>query len=161
MDESKRKLISNNEKEIKRMKFKNLKEHIQHCCLTISGCGKCDDGNCCINYSKQAINLYEKKRLRLIPNGIANIPKFDIKIYEKPVAVSTIVECLLLCKECNHNHMQDCVINVVRSSTERILFGDNVDDYKGSVLQHVMELNKIHPEIGTSIMNCYKQIKKR
>lgn len=142
-----------------RMDFTSLNSRVDHCCLKMDGCERCNEGNCNIAYCKEVMNIYKKKRLRLIPNGIENIPSFDTKVYHKQDIVNAVGECLLLCKQCKDNHMKECIINVVRSALERILFGDHVEDYKGSVLQHIIELTQLDSETGQSVMSCYNKLK--
>lgn len=143
----------------KKVDFTNLKKQVSSCCLQSEGCLRCDDGNCCIYNAKKSINLFEQKRLRIIPKGMNNIPNFDTKVYHDVEVVNAVAESLLLCKQCKENHEKDCVINVIRASLERVLFGDNVEDYKGTILQHIMELREINSELADNIMNAYNNIR--
>jgi hypothetical protein len=143
----------------KKVDFTNLKRQVGSCCLQSEGCLRCDDGNCCINNAKRTIALFEQKRLRVIANGMETIPSFDTKVYHNIQVVDAVAESLLLCKQCKENHEKDCVINVIRASLERVLFGDNIEDYKGTILQHIMELRMANEEMADSIMNAYNKIK--
>jgi hypothetical protein len=141
--------------------FSGISKKVNACCLGSENCNKCDEGECLIKFSKDVINFYNKKHERFYKNGIDKIPKFDTKIYEEDTIIDALTEILIQCKQCgDSNHEMDCIINVIRASLERTLFSDNIDDYKGSALQHIIEMVNLNYDIGNRVLEQYKAKKK-
>ena len=53
-------------------------------------------------------------------------------------------------KDCKEDHVENCIINVIRNCYEVGLFGD-VRPYEGSTLQYVMRLKEEFPERSEKI----------
>lgn len=57
-------------------------------------------------------------------------------------------------KDCKEDHVEDCIINVIRNCYEVGLFGE-VQPYEGSALQYLMRLKTDFPDNSIQIADAY------
>ncbi len=65
-----------------------------------------------------------------------------------------IAHILKECKDCKEDHVENCIINVIRNCYEVGLFGD-VLSYEGSALQYLMKVKEDFPEKSAQIAEIY------
>lgn len=139
--------------------FNSLITSIGNCCLGEQHCGTCTKNNCLIGYCKQNLLTSLKTGEQFIEGEIDNIPLFDTKIFDEKSVIETIGLILNECKNCNAYHDEECIINMLRSACEVILFG-SPKDYNGSVLLYLNEIKSINPELSTKIYKSFVRNKK-
>lgn len=89
-----------------------------------------------------------------VPNGTERIPTMDFKVFEETGMEIAIAHILKECKDCKENHVENCIINVIRNCYEVGLFGE-IQPYEGSTLQYVMNLKSKFPERSQEIAEEY------
>ena len=87
-------------------------------------------------------------------DGMKNIPVTDVKIYDKGNILNGVADILKICKSCKENHYDNCIVNVLRSCYEVILFGEE-KEYKGSALVYLNGLREDNPEIAEQLFQKY------
>lgn len=92
---------------------------------------------------------------QFIDGEIDNIPLFDTKVFDESSITETIGLILNQCKNCNAYHDEECIINMLRSACEVILFG-NPMDYNGSVLLYLDDVKQHNVEVAAKIFEAYK-----
>lgn len=89
-----------------------------------------------------------------VPNGTERIPTMDCKVFEETDLEVAIAHILKECKDCKEDHVENCIINIIRNCYEVGLFGD-IQPYEGSTLQYVMRLKSEFPEKSQEIAEKY------
>lgn len=130
-------------------------EDLENCCRSESLCGQCQKDGCIIGYAKQCIREYQKAPKKEVPDGTERIPTMDCKAFEETDLEIAIAHILKECKDCKEDHVENCIINVIRNCYEVGLFGD-VQPYEGSTLQYVMRLKSEFPERSVKIAEAYR-----
>ena len=136
--------------------FIKIEESVNNCCLK---CEDCSGKKCLVGFPKGIVSYVNETHEKRYPNAIKAIPTKDMKIFEESAVVDGIAELLVQCRECGADHDKDCVINTIRASLERAAFGDNLEDFKGSPLMHIMELSTENKRLGDKILASYKEKK--
>lgn len=131
-----------------------VQNDLGNCCNSESVCGQCQNGNCIIGYAKQCIEEYQKEPKKEVPDGVEHIPITDFKTFDESELEIAITHMLKECKDCKEEHVEDCIINVIRNCYEVGLFG-STQPYEGSTLQYVMYLKASFPEKSERIANLY------
>ncbi|MHC6180511.1 hypothetical protein ACYUJ6_11760 [Clostridium sp. JNZ X4-2] len=135
--------------------FNSLITSVGNCCLGKEICGDhCDKSNCLIGYCKKNLLDCLKSGQQFLDEEIDEIPLFDTKVFDKSSVIDTIGLILNQCKSCNAYHDEDCIINILRSACEVILFG-NPKDYKGSVLLYLADIKNDNSETADKIHEAY------
>lgn len=135
--------------------FNSLITSVGTCCLGKENCGgKCDTSNCIIEYCKKNLLTCLKNDEQFLENEIENIPLFDTKVFDESSIIDTVGFILNQCKNCNAYHDEDCIINILRSACEVILFG-NPKDYNGSVLLYLNDIKSDNSKIADKIHESY------
>lgn len=127
---------------------------LQNCCMDQSVCGQCQNENCIIGYAKKCINDYEKEPKKEIPDGTKQIPLTDYKTFDEMELEIGIAHILKECKDCKEDHVEDCIINVIRNCYEMGLF-DEIQPYEGSALQYLVRLKSDFPDKSIQIAETY------
>lgn len=127
---------------------------LQDCCRAQSICGQCQEENCIVGYAKKCIEDYRKEPKKEIPNGTEHIPTMDCKAFDETKLEFAIAHILKECKDCREDHVEDCIINIIRNCYEVGLLGD-VQPYEGSALQYLMHLKTEFPENSIQIADAY------
>ncbi|AWZ48527.1 hypothetical protein C3495_06720 [Clostridiaceae bacterium 14S0207] len=145
--------IANNE-----INFNSIIKNLGNSCLTEERCNTCNKEKCLIGYSKKCINGCFKNDVTYVESGFENIPSIDTKIYEQQDIIAGISDILKQCRSCKENHYDNCIINVLRSCYEIILFGEH-QEYSGSALVYLNKIKDINEEIGDKIFQQYMSIR--
>lgn len=138
--------------------YNMLISEISECCLTEKVCEKCRKEQCLIGYSIEGIKTCLKDKVDFLESGMAGIPYSDIKIYDTETIVKALAALLHQCRNCNVYHDEECVINIVRSTFEVILFGEP-QEYGGSTLMYLSEIREANPEIAQHVFDVFQQSK--
>lgn len=128
---------------------------LQNCCRSPEVCGRCQEQECIIGYAKECIRGYQKEPKREVPNGTEHIPVTDYKVFDEMELEIAIAHILKECKDCREDHVEDCIINVVRNCYEVGLFND-IQPYEGSALQYLMRIKSDFPDESIQIANAYR-----
>lgn len=125
-------------------------------CMSEGNCGACKEQNCLTGYAKICVSNCFKGGITYIAGGVNQIPLTDLKGgYDELYLIKAIAHLLNQCRSCDENHFGDCLLNVVRSCYEIILFGEN-QPFNGSVFAYLMKLQQNHPEKAAMILEEYK-----
>lgn len=127
---------------------------LQNCCRSEATCGKCQKEKCTIGYAKQCIEAYREQPRKEVPKGVEHIPTMDFKVFDETELETAIAHILKECKDCKEDHVEDCIINVIRNCYEVGLLGD-IQDYEGSALEYLMRLKNEFPEKSALIADIY------
>ncbi len=127
---------------------------LQNCCMEQSVCSQCQSEKCIIGYAKKCIKNFEKEPKKEIPGGTKQIPMTDYKAFDEMELEIAIAHILKECKDCKEDHVEDCIINVIRNCFEMGLF-DKTLPYEGSALQYLVSLKSDFPEKSIQIADSY------
>lgn len=134
--------------------FNSLINSIGNCCLGEKYCTSCAKENCLIGYCKKNLLTCLKTNEQFIDDEIDKIPLFDTKVFDEESIIETIGITLNQCKNCNAYHDEECIINMLRSSCEVILFG-NPKDYNGSTLVYLDDIKNENAEIASKVYESF------
>lgn len=134
---------------------KLVENDLENCCRSEAMCGQCQNEACIIGFAKQCVKEYQKEPKKEVPNGVERIPTMDCKVFEQVDLEIAIAHILKECKDCKEDHVENCIINVIRNCYEVGLFGD-VQPYEGSTLQYVMRLKSDFPDRSMQIAEAYR-----
>lgn len=134
---------------------KLVENDLENCCRSVAVCGQCQNEACIIGFAKQCVKEYQKEPKKEVPNGVERIPTMDCKVFEQADLEIAIAHILKECKDCKEDHVENCIINVIRNCYEVGLFGD-VQPYEGSTLQYVMRLKSDFPDRSVQIAEAYR-----
>lgn len=127
-------------------------KNVGNSCLTTDSCGTCKLKTCLIGYSKICIANSLKEKVTYVIDGQANIPLADGKIYDKSYLTDSIADLLKQCKNCDKDHFENCLVNVLRNCYEILLFGD-IQPYKGSTLLYLNHIKSLNSNLSTEIFS--------
>lgn len=127
---------------------------LQNCCMEQSVCSQCQNENCIIGFAKKCIRDYDKEPKKEIPNGTSQVPMTDYKAFDEMALETAIAHILKECKDCKEDHVENCIINVIRNCYEMGLF-DEVQPYEGSALQYLVRLKSDFPDKSIQIADRY------
>lgn len=128
---------------------------LNNCCKSEAACIKCQKEACVIGYAKECIREYQREPKKMVPDGTKNVPTMDYKTFSETDLETAIAHILKECKDCKEDHVENCIINVIRNCYEVGLFGD-VQPYEGSTLQYVMRLKSDFPDRSVQIAEAYR-----
>lgn len=135
----------------------NLFKDIGNVCLTQNHCGTCQEKHCLIGYAKESVAECRKADVTYVKDGFSNIPYTDTKgSYDEEHVLTGIAHVLKQCRSCKENHYNDCVLNVVRSCYETILFGES-QPFNGSAFAYLMKLQEKDPNRAAIVLDEYKK----
>ena len=136
----------------------DLIEHdLENCCRGEGLCGQCQGRECNIGFAKQCIRQYMRDPKKEVAVGTTQIPIIDVKSFEEEELELGIAHILKECKDCKEDHVEDCIINVIRNCYEVSLLGD-LHPYEGTALQYLMYLREYCPEKAGHIAGIYKSL---
>lgn len=118
------------------------------------GTEKCNYRACNIGFAKYVVENIKEKAIKVIQDGENLIPKNDLKYYDEKIIASGIANICKLCKDCNENHSEDCVVALTRRSLEYTQLKDRIA-YPGNVLMYLMNVAKQKPEFAEVIKKEY------
>ena len=130
----------------------DMKEICDDCCQKCSD--NCNYRKCNIGFAKYVVENIKDKAIKSIEDGENLIPKDDLKYYEDKIIARGIANICKLCKDCNENHSENCVVALTRRSLEYTQLKDKIE-YPGNVLMYLMNVSKQNPELAESIKREY------
>lgn len=130
----------------------NIKEICDECCN--KGTDKCNYRKCNIGFTSYVVKKIKDNSTYTIEDGESLIPKDDMKYYDEKIIAKGIANICKLCKECNENHSENCVIALVRRSLEYTQLKDKIA-YPGNVIMYLMNVSKQKPELAELIKQEY------
>jgi hypothetical protein len=136
------------------MDLNGLIEEVGNCCLG-ENCGGCKKEQCLIGYCKKSLTSILKQQDEFVSDGMSQIPLHDTKIYENETIIEAIGFLLNQCRNCNVYHDEECIINIVRSSLEIILFGE-FQEYKGSTLLYLNDIKNSNADIAGRVFTAFQ-----
>lgn len=128
---------------------------LNNCCKSESACIRCQKRACVIGYAKECVRDYQREPKKMVPDGTKNIPTLDYKTFSEPELETAIAHILKECKDCREDHVEDCIINVIRNCCEVGLLGE-MQPYEGSTLQYLMRLESDFPDKAAQIAEAYR-----
>lgn len=133
----------------------SIKEICDECCH--KGTENCNYKKCNIGFAGYVVANIKDKAIKSIEDGENLIPKDDLKYYDEKIIAKGIASICKLCKECNANHTENCVIALTRRSLEYTQLKDKIE-YPGNVLMYLMNVSKQKPEFAEIIKQEYMHI---
>ena len=133
----------------------NFKEICNEC--SYDGTEKCNYRRCNIGFADYVVKNIKKNSAYSIADGESLIPKNDFKYYDKKIIAGGIANICRLCKDCNENHNENCVVALTRRTLEYTQLKDKIT-YPGNVLIYLMNLAKQKPELAELIKEEYMKI---
>lgn len=134
---------------------KSVKEICDECCHR--GTEQCNYRRCNIGFVNYVAKNIKNNSTYSITDGESLIPKSDVKYYEEKVIAHGIANVCRLCKNCNENHSENCVISLIRRSLEYTQLRDRIV-YPGNVIMYLMNVSKQKPELAELIKEEYMRI---
>lgn len=131
-----------------------IENDLEHCCRSEAVCGQCRGEECIIGFAKHCISDYKKAPKKEVDGGTGRIPTTDVRLFDETELETAIAHILKECKDCKEDHVEDCIINVIRNCYEVSLLGDT-HPYEGSSIQYLMYLKNNFPEKADCIANIY------
>lgn len=135
--------------------YDGLIQKVSACCLSEEQCGTCDKENCLIGYGKECLMSCIKNKSDYILHGMDNLPVQDTRVYDVDTVVQGIGYLLNQCRNCNLYHDEECLINIIRSIFEIILFGE-AQDYMGSTLVYLNSIKTKNEELANKIYKAFQ-----
>lgn len=134
----------------------NLENVVKEICDECShkGTEKCSYRNCNIGFVDYVAKNIKSNATYTIADGESLIPKNDMKYYNRKTVARGIANICRLCKECNENHSENCVISLLRRTLEYTQLSDRVE-YPGNVLMYLMSVARQNPELAELIRQEY------
>lgn len=108
-----------------------------------------------IGYAKECIKEYQREPKKMVPDGVKNIPAMDYKTFSETELETAIAHILKECKDCKEDHVEDCIINVIRNCYEVGLLGE-MQPYEGSTIQYLMHLESNFPDKAVHVAEAYR-----
>lgn len=136
--------------------FNNVEKSIKYICneCCYINTDKCSSRKCNVGFSKEVINYAENNSAKVLADGDKLIPKDDLKYYKEDLIADGIAQICKLCKECNENHSEQCIISLCRRSLENTVLKDNAV-YPGNILMYIMEVSKQNQAFAGMIKTAY------
>lgn len=134
---------------------KNLNEACEEC--NNYGTEKCKSRKCSIGFAQYIVQYTKESSLPVLQGGEKLIPKDDMRYYEMRNIANGVANICKLCKECNENHSEECIISLIRRSLENTQITDQVS-YPGNILGYLMNVSKENPKFADLIKEEYEQI---
>lgn len=121
------------------------------------GTEKCSWRTCNIGFVQYVAKNIKNNSTNVIEDGENLIPKSDFKYYDEKVIARGIANTCRLCKECNENHNENCVIALIRRSLEWTQLRYRIE-YPGNVLTYLMNVSNEKPQFAKLIKEEYTRI---
>ena len=121
------------------------------------GSDNCNYRKCNIGFTKYVAQNIKDKSIMVIEDGENLIPKNDFKYYDEKIISRGIASICKLCKECEENHSESCVVALTRRSLEYTRLKDKIS-YPGNVLMYLMNVAKENSEFSEAIKREYMAI---
>lgn len=134
---------------------KNVKVICDECCHI--GTKQCNYRRCNIGFVDYVAKNIKNNSTYSIADGENLIPKSDFKYYDEKVIARGIANICRLCKDCNENHSENCVIALIRRSLEYTQLRDKIV-YPGNVILYLMNISEQKPEFAELIKEEYMRV---
>lgn len=134
---------------------KNVKEICEGCCHR--GTEQCNYRMCNIGFVDYVAKNIKDNSTYSIADGESLIPKRDLKYYDENIIAHGIANVCRLCKDCNENHSENCVVALIRRSFEYTQLKDKIE-YPGNVIMYLMNISKQKPEFAELIKEEYTRL---
>lgn len=118
---------------------------------------KCNYRKCNIGFTNYVVKNIKNNATYSIADGESLIPKDDLKYYDEKVIASGIANICRLCKECNENHNENCVIALTRRTLEYTQLKEKIS-YPGNIILYLMSVTEQKPEFAELIKQEYVRI---
>ena len=128
---------------------------LENCCRSEAVCGECKHGACVVGYAKKCVDDYLEEPKKVVPDGTENVPIMDYKTFDEVELEIAIAHILKECKDCKGDHVDDCIINVIRNCYEVALFGE-MQPFEGSTFQYLVRLESEFPDKVAQIASAYR-----
>ena len=137
----------------------NLESVIEEICsdCPYKGSENCNYRKCNIGFAKYVVENIKDKAIKSIEDGENLIPMDDFKYYDEKIIARGIANICKLCKECNENHNENCVVALTRRSLEYTQLKDKIG-YPGNILMYLMNVSKQKSEFAEAIKKEYMSI---
>lgn len=132
-----------------------IKELCNDCCH--KGTENCNYRKCNIGFAKYVVENIKDKSIQSIEDGENLIPKDDLKYYEDKIIARGIANICKLCKECNVNHSENCVVALIRRSLEYTQLKDKIE-YPGNILMYLMNVSQQNTKFAELIKQEYTHL---
>ncbi len=136
--------------------FNRLVEDLTGCCLGEASCGGCDKPSCIVGYAQNCAIGCMKDNVSYVMNGDANIPVTDFKLYHEEDFAKGIAHTLKMCRSCESDHYDQCIISVIRNCYEIGLFGEALP-YEGSNFRYLSQIQSQNAQIANDIVTEFNQ----
>lgn len=130
----------------------NIKEICNECCHKDTE--KCTYRKCNVGFASYVVKNIKDNATKTIDDGESLIPKDDFKHYDEKIIAKSIANICKLCKECNENHSENCVIALTRRTLEYTQLRDRIE-YPGNIIFYLMNVAKQKPGFAELIKNEY------
>lgn len=97
-----------------------------------------------------------KDNVSYVMNGDANIPVTDFKLYHEEDFAKGIAHTLKMCRSCESDHYDQCIISVIRNCYEIGLFGEALP-YEGSNFRYLSQIQSQNAQIANDIVTEFNQ----
>lgn len=137
----------------------NLKNSFKEICseCNYKGTEKCNYLKCNIGFANYVVKNIKDNTTSSIDDGESLIPKYDFKYYDEKVIARGIANICRLCKECNENHNENCVIALTRRTLEYTQLKDKIL-YPGNIILYLLNVAEQKPELAELIKQEYMSI---
>jgi hypothetical protein len=137
----------------------NLERAIKETCDEChhKGTEKCSYRKCSIGFTQYVVKNIKDTSIYSIADGESLIPKDDFKYYDEKVIARGIANICRLCKECNENHSENCVIAMMRRTLEYTQLKERIE-YPGNIIMYLANVAKQKPELAELIKQEYISI---
>ncbi|MBM7868750.1 hypothetical protein JOC70_000219 [Clostridium pascui] len=139
--------------------LKSFESNVEEVCNECShrSSERCNFRKCNIGFADYVIKNIKDNQTYSIDDGEDLIPKDDFKYYDEKVIAKGIANICRLCKECNENHNENCVIALTRRTLEYTQLKDKIA-YPGNIILYLMNVSKQRPELAELIKQEYMRI---
>ncbi|MTK12259.1 MAG: hypothetical protein F8N39_09260 [Clostridiaceae bacterium] len=137
----------------------NLENNFKEICNEChhKGSEKCNYRKCNIGFANYVVKNIKDNSTYSIADGESLIPKDDFKYYDEKVIAKGIANICRLCKECNENHNENCVIALTRRTLEYTQLKEKIS-YPGNIIHYLMNVTEQKPELAELIKREYMRI---
>lgn len=137
----------------------NLEKHLNTICNECgdNGTEKCNVKQCNIAFTKYIIKYTKENSQPILKDGEILIPKDDIRFYDEDSIAYGIANICKLCKECDQDHNEQCVISLMRQSLEITQVKDQIS-YPGNILGYLMNVSKQNTYFAELIKDEYMKL---
>ncbi len=134
-------------------------KNLHNICLDCENLGttKCIRAKCSVGFSLNLIDLVKENKVMIIKDGLTLIPKEDTKYYDDRMIAICIASICKLCKGCNENHTELCVVSLARKSIEGVVLKELLD-FPGNVLTYIVSVAEQNEDFANLIMKEFKRL---